>query len=309
MSESAKSTMQPTEKRNRILALLGLIAVVLAAYFLWARPYQFRWGATEEEVKRTMPGDELAADPTFLATRAITINGTPQQIWPWLMQMGYGRAGFYGYDILDNGGQPSAERIWPQYQDYKVGDAVPMMPSVNLNFAVIEPYDAIVWRGTGSDVFTWALYPLASNETRFVSRVRWSYHWSKPWLLPFDVFAEFTDHLAVRKLMQGVRDRAEGHIQPTLDTNIEFFIYVGTFLAFVWAARSVLRLPLAWTSWLVGVAGGLAWLLSWYGPVSLWTGALLSFLVIWAVRVEFRDAKRALIQEELRDKGHWKQKR
>ena len=61
LSESAKSSMQPAEKRNRLLALLGLIAVVIAAYFLWARPYQLRWGATDQEVKQTMPGDELAA--------------------------------------------------------------------------------------------------------------------------------------------------------------------------------------------------------------------------------------------------------
>lgn len=78
-------------------ALLALFMAVLAAYVLWARPYQLRWGASDSEVKGSIPGDELHADPMFLATRAITIDGTPAEIWPWLVQMGYGRPGFHGY--------------------------------------------------------------------------------------------------------------------------------------------------------------------------------------------------------------------
>lgn len=91
---------------KRLLAALALAGLVLIVYLLWARPYQLRWGATNDEVARPMPGDELDPTPTFLANRAITINGTPQEIWPWLLQMGYGRAGYYGYDILENLGSP-----------------------------------------------------------------------------------------------------------------------------------------------------------------------------------------------------------
>src|SRR4030042_2845933 len=112
-------------ERHRILklalAVLGLIAAVLALYLLWARPYQLRWGATDEEVRRPMPGDELDTSPTFLATRAITIEAAPERIWPWLMQMGYTRAGFYGFDLFENVGSPrglqSADRILPPDQD------------------------------------------------------------------------------------------------------------------------------------------------------------------------------------------------
>lgn len=103
----------------RMLALFALLAAVLTAYLLWARPYQLRWGATDSEVKRSIPGDELHGNPTFPATRAITIEGTPDEIWPWLLQMGYGRAGFYGYDILENLGSQrgvrSANRILPDF--------------------------------------------------------------------------------------------------------------------------------------------------------------------------------------------------
>jgi len=67
---------------KKVIAVFALVVLVMAVYLLWARPYQLRWGATVEEVNRSMPGDELDSHPTFLATRAITINGTLQEIWP-----------------------------------------------------------------------------------------------------------------------------------------------------------------------------------------------------------------------------------
>ncbi len=79
----------------------------MSVYLLLARPYQLNWGATPEELNRPMPGDELDIQPTFLSTRAITIEGTPHEIWPWLVQMGYNRAGYYGYDIIENLGSKS----------------------------------------------------------------------------------------------------------------------------------------------------------------------------------------------------------
>lgn len=121
---------------KRSLATLVLIALVMSTYLIWARPYQLNWGATDQEVKQSMPGDQLDLNPEFFATRAITISGTPEEIWPWLLQMGYGRAGYYGYDILENLGSPrgihSADGILPEFQQFKVGDGVPIS-SLNLS--------------------------------------------------------------------------------------------------------------------------------------------------------------------------------
>lgn len=290
--------MKTNETGRRVLALLGLIFVVLVAYVLWARPFQLRWGATNAELQRSMPGDELDPSPGFLATRAITINGTPEEIWPWLMQMGYSRAGFYGFDLFENTGSPrglrSADRILPQFQDFAVGDAVPISPVATMKFYAIQPNEYIVWSGQDErGGFTWALFPMDTTHTRLISRIRWSHHWTQPGLLSLDLLTEFTDHLAVRKVLQGIKGRVEGNIEPMTDINIEFFIYLGSLLAFVWSALSVLRLPLTHLSWLVGLTGGITWLVSWYAPASIWIGALLSFLVIWAVRVEFRDVQRS----------------
>ncbi len=128
---------------HRIMAALALLGLTMAVYLLWARPYQLNWGSEEEEIKRTMPGDELAPDPAFLATRAITIKATAKDIWPWLVQMGYGRAGFYGYDVLENLGSPrgirSAESILQEFQHFKPGDDVPISAVAGLIFHDLEP--------------------------------------------------------------------------------------------------------------------------------------------------------------------------
>ncbi|RPJ38754.1 MAG: hypothetical protein EHM21_16425, partial [Chloroflexi bacterium] len=75
---------------TKIFGLLILLAVLLGAYWFAIRPGQLHWGATPDEAASAMPGDEIVHQPTFKATRAITISGTPEEIWPWLIQMGYG---------------------------------------------------------------------------------------------------------------------------------------------------------------------------------------------------------------------------
>ncbi len=273
---------------QRALAAAAVLGLVLAVYFLWARPYQLRWGATAQEIQRAMPGDELQPSPDFLATRAITIHGTPEQIWPWLLQMGYGRAGFYGYDIFENLGSPrglrSAETILPELQRVEVGDPIPISPAGSMVFQAIEPGRYIVWSGTTDyGRFTWALYPVDAGTTRLVSRIRWSYRWGQPGLLALDMLTEFTDHLAVRKILQGIKGRVEGQIEPMRQGNIEFFIYLGAGIVFVWALIEVLIRPLTARSWLTGLAAGAGWLLTWYAPVSIWIGAAWMFLVVWAL--------------------------
>ena len=106
--------------------------VALAAVFLRLyRPWHMRWGATREEEVAEYPGDDLLPVAEFHPTRAITIAARPEEIWPWIVQIGFGRAGFYAYDLLDNLGKPSAERIIPEFQHPAVGDWIPMSPTIN----------------------------------------------------------------------------------------------------------------------------------------------------------------------------------
>lgn len=272
----------PRAGAARVAAVLALVCLVTVAYLLWARPYQLRWGATAEEVRRAMPGDSLNPRPTFLATRAITIENTPPAIWPWLVQMGYGRAGFYGYDILENLGSErglrSADRIVPELQHVGVGDEVPISAAAVLTFWAIEPDRYLVWAGKARGsygTFTWALYPVDEHRTRLVSRIRWTHHWAQPGLLALDLFSEFTDHLAVPKILEGVRDRVAGRREPVAWQNVEFAVHLLALLIFVAALVLLLARRLAWRGWLAGLASGAAWLLNWYAPLPTWIGALL----------------------------------
>ena len=280
---------------KKILAALSLVVLALAAYLLWARPYQLHWGATREEISRPMPGDELIAKPLFLATRAITIDAPPEQIWPWLVQIGYGRAGFYGYDIIENAGSPrgihSAESILPEFQSFKVGDPVPISAVAGMQFYAIQPDQYLIWQGveTGSKGgFTWALYPIDATHTRLVSRIRWSHHWSQPGMLALDLFTELADHIAVREVLQGVKGRVEGYSKPFVQQNIEFAIYVSAVLLFLAALVLVLVRPLSWRGWLAGLAAGIIWLVVWYAPLPIWIGLVLELFLIAALIRAFR---------------------
>ena len=271
----------------RVLAALVQFGIIMAAYIFIARPYQLGWGATRVEIDRSMPGDERRGNSAFLATRAITIDDTPENIWPWLIQMGYRRAGFYGYDIIENLGSESgiysADRILPEYQNFKVGDEVPLSRVAKLFFFEIEPNNYLVWsedKGDTPGAFTWALYPIDGSHTRLVSRIGWNYHWSEPNLLFLDFFTEFTDHLAVRKILQGVKGRVEGHPDTFNANTIEFAVYLVLLLLFVFTQFFLLLRPLTLKNWEIGLVSGIAWLITWYAPIPFWIGGILGLLIV-----------------------------
>src|SRR5689334_12701788 len=77
-------------------------AAALASYALLVRPWHLRWGATEEETNARLPGDEIVTWPKHEATHAITIHAPAREVWPWLVQVGQTRGGFYSYTRLEN---------------------------------------------------------------------------------------------------------------------------------------------------------------------------------------------------------------
>lgn len=277
----------------RFIGTLVLISLVITVYVVWVRPSQLRWGATDVEVARSMAGDALSSSPSFLSTRAITINASPTTIWPWLVQMGYGRAGFYGYDVLENLGSArglhSAVRIVPELQTLAVGDPLPLSAAGGLVVHSITPPSSLVWSGKSGaypGAFTWALYPVDASHTRLVSRIQWSHHWTQPLVLVMDLFTEFTDYLAVRKILLGVKDRAEGRVESFARQTFEFAILLCALVAFLVAILCVLRRPLTQRGWLVGLAAGMAWLAVWYAPLPLPLAVAVNVLVLWLLRDE-----------------------
>jgi preprotein translocase subunit YajC len=220
----------------RIAGRLGLALVIaLAGYLLIYRPQQLRWGATDEEVARAMPGDEIQLHPIFNATRAVTINARPEQIWPWLVQIGYQRAGWYGYNWIDNDGLPSADRIIPQLQHLKVGDEIPILKGTIFKVVAVEPNRSLVWASEdGHYSMVLALYPIDASHTRLVWRVHGAYNWTSPSVVIPQLFSDLSDLIAVRQNMLGIKERAEG-VAPEAPavTYTELALWVATFLGFL----------------------------------------------------------------------------
>lgn len=122
----------------RSRGLAWSLALGVGAYALAVRPRLLRWGATDEEVRRPSPGADLVPGGERGSTMAVTIDAPSEQVWPWLVQMGCDRAGWYSWDRLDNGGVPSADRIHPQWQAVAVGDRWASTPDGKTWFEVVR---------------------------------------------------------------------------------------------------------------------------------------------------------------------------
>jgi hypothetical protein len=187
-----------------------------------------RWGATDEELKVGLPGDELVGAADLTATRAVTVRACAGVVWPWIAQLGQGRGGFYSYDFLENlvgCDIHSAERVVAEWQSIDIGDAVHLHPEVGLIVAVLEPGRALVLRG-GVPIgrrpppydFTWAfvLRDHANGSTRLLVRERYGYSRRWAWLLVEPV--ELISFVMSRRMLRGIAARAERAVRsaPTV---------------------------------------------------------------------------------------------
>ena len=204
---------------RQLLAEVGDVAHDVPAlltsplYRRWHR----HWGATAAERTGSMPGDELLPHAQFRATRAITIAAPPQAVWPWLVQVGAQRAGWYSNDLLDNLGHPSATVIVPELQHLEVGQWVPMAPSgppSDRNAFRVRSFEVnqwLLWTKPDS-TWAWRLTPTAGG-TRLVTRVHAVYDWRRPLdALLGVVLMEFGDFAMQRRMLRGIKARAEARV-------------------------------------------------------------------------------------------------
>ena len=181
------------------IAFIGIIIAVLVVLlilgFHFLRPAMLHWGATPLEISTPLAGDEFISDPLLLSTRAISINAAPGTVWPWLAQMGQGRAGFYSYDWLENLiglNIHNADHIIPELQALKIGDLIPFWQGAGVKVIKVEPSSLLALGGTiyadtattasnmgGTWVF--ALHEMKPGVTRLLIRTRVA-KFPPPWL-------------------------------------------------------------------------------------------------------------------------------
>jgi hypothetical protein len=188
----------------------GAVVVGVAAAL---DPRLRRWGATQEETRRTLPGDELVADPTFASTRAITIDASPASVWPWLVQMGQGRGGLYSYDRLENLfglDIHSAGRIVPELQRLEVGDRVSLGKGAYLAVHALDPERTLVLRHPDGD-WSWVfvLDPQHGGRTRLIVRNRWTTARASSAVRAGMKLTETIGFAMERKMLHGIKARAE----------------------------------------------------------------------------------------------------
>lgn len=199
---------------NIFLALLvfGLASVLVLALLT---PWMDRWGATDAEINATLPGDELIRDPASIVNRAITIHASPEQIYPWIVQIGAGKGGYYSYTWLEtyllHCPMTNADRIHPEWQGLQVGDQVRMCPGdfgpLPYEVALVEANHAVVMghQENGEWVETWhfVIIPQADGTSRLVLRSRSQ--------LTGGIWAIFHPGIFImeRGMLMGIKERAE----------------------------------------------------------------------------------------------------
>ena len=205
--------------KTGVIAALGVTAAAVCVVERLGR----RSGATREEARQPLPGDDIVPRPLWASTRAFTIDAPPEEVWPWVVQMGFPphRAGWYTPHWLDVamwGDRPrSADRIVPELQDLKAGDTVPDSEDYSIYYDVdaVEPPHHVLLHSTRhvfppikSSDFSWVfvLLPTPEGGTRFVIRARVSY--APLWALPIvDGVIGIGDLLNVSVMLRGIRKR------------------------------------------------------------------------------------------------------
>jgi hypothetical protein len=195
----------------------GLVAYLAALILL--RPWHVRWGSSDDELVRPMPGDERVARPSYQVQHAVDIAAPPCDVWPWLEQLGHDRAGFYSYAWLENGVGlriRNADRLHPEWQGLARGDSVFATPIDYLGtgrrfgWRVASARSGRVLELEGWGAFV--LEPMPGGSTTLVVRTRGggSDGLAALVLAPLGLMVMEPAHFVMeRRMLLGIRERVE----------------------------------------------------------------------------------------------------
>lgn len=281
--------------RSIVGALLAIVLILISLTLI--RPWTLTWGATEAEVARALPGDELIARTANDWTHAATIDAAPEAVWPWIAQMGDDRGGFYSYTFIENllqqamlGAGPvyhNANRILPEFQNPQPGEG---MVVDSLQVHAVEPGKWMVAAqraetGELNWVWLWHIEPAGANQTRLVVRMalRIFPEGASPVVSTMTDIGSF---VMGRRMVEGLTLRAEGRTEPAWIEVVEIALWLAALVAGLGAARLFVTRPAWQAPLLLGLAAlfVLLWFTVW--QPSIWLRLSLDvalFALLWWV--------------------------
>lgn len=210
--------IEEKRQKNHInpFKVLGLLLIsTIISYPLIMKPAFDQWGATKDEVKMLLPGDNIISFSQIKTTRAITINTSPEKVYPWLVQMGKNKGGFYSYDWLENifGLKiHSTESINEKWQEPRLGDILVLAPMGGPRLIDIKKNQYLVFGGNNKGFKnTWSFNLLSKekNKTRLIIRSKNQYDDKFSNFVMWQVLTEPVHFLMEEKMMRGIKQRAE----------------------------------------------------------------------------------------------------
>ena len=216
-SDETASTVRRWRRRIEPAAGVVLLGV---AYWTYVRPRMLNWGAAPAEKRRSLPGDDLLPDADAESTMAIDIDAPPDAIWPWLVQLGQERGGFYSHEWAENLvglDIHNADRIVPEWQDLSVGDTVRLgradrFPDATLEVAALDPERSLVLLTPGDStwwVWSFVLDPVDETTTRLLVRSRIRLPENPAVRVAAQSVLDPVTFVMTRGMLRGLRSRAE----------------------------------------------------------------------------------------------------
>ena len=295
--------MPRNSSTNKILSIVAVFVIVTLVFSYYIQPWFQKWGATDEEIRAKWPGDDLVPGSSIVYTRAITINAPPSVIWPWLVQIGQDRGGFYSYELLENilgSDTHNADRIVPEWQHLDVGDIVRMGPkegiwanSFNIVGGIVPEKSLILITSgesptkntsiRGNGTWSFILVPVDGKTTRLIIRGRMIESPNQSIGLLYSPVVYSGQFILERRMMVGIKERAEGTLKQQNDDIIQVLLWMAAFFGLIIAIILVLvqkkwKLPL-----IIALATVLIlWYLCFLQPPIL-HGIILDFAILMAL--------------------------
>lgn len=258
----------------KLLSIIILIGALIYIYDAFVKPWYSKWGATVAEMNLAIPGDEIVSQPGWEYTQAISIRAPVAQIWPWLVQIGQGRGGFYSFEFLENmiGCEIyNANQIIPEFQNLQVGDSIKLHPKApGIPVVLVESPSAIASgihdeKMIGASSWSFLLRETDAQNTRLIARFRSSYSPTAFNIALNRIFVQPASLFMQKRMLIGIQQRVEGTFRSSTPENIQAILWLILFFLLIIS--------------LLGILFSRRWIRFFFG--GLLTGLMLLLFIAW----------------------------